>query len=141
MAKKKVETFSTFEKRKNSPTNHIAKNLSDDTNKHDIIQANRCKWKDTCNKPFTIRIEQVFRCSLKTTSHIKIKCYLRRNSEEEKLCCYHLKSKKRRMIVGSIANKYKKCLYVRYQKELCSKVKLTSGKYWQDIVIKKREFC
>ena len=34
MAKKKVETLSTFEKQKNSLTNHIAKNLSYDTNKH-----------------------------------------------------------------------------------------------------------
>ena len=34
VAKKKVETLSTFEKQKNSLTNHIAKNLSYDTNKH-----------------------------------------------------------------------------------------------------------
>ena len=45
VAKKKVETLSTFEKRKNSLTNHIAKNLSYDTNKHDIIQTSTCKWK------------------------------------------------------------------------------------------------
>ena len=42
---KKVETLSTFEKRKNSLTNYIAKNLSYDTNRHDIIQTNTCKWK------------------------------------------------------------------------------------------------
>ena len=42
-AKKKVETLSTFEKQKNSLTNHIAKNLSYDTNKRDIIQTNTCK--------------------------------------------------------------------------------------------------
>ena len=90
------------------------------------------------NKPFTIRTEQIFRCSLKTTQLIKIKHYLQRNS---KLCCYHLKSKKRRIKVDFIANKYKKCLYVHYQKQLYVKVKLTRGKYCQDIVIKKREFC
>ena len=43
VAKKKVETLSTFEKGKNSLTNHIAKNLSYDTNKHDIIQTSTRK--------------------------------------------------------------------------------------------------
>ena len=43
VTKKKVETLSTFEKRKNWLTNHIAKNLSYDTSKHDIIQTNTCK--------------------------------------------------------------------------------------------------
>ena len=38
MAQEKVETLSTFEKRKNSLTNHITKILLHDTNKHDIIQ-------------------------------------------------------------------------------------------------------
>ena len=46
---------------------------------------------DSCNKPFPIRIEQIFRSSLKATWFIKIKHYLRRNS---KLCGYHLKNKK-----------------------------------------------
>ena len=46
---------------------------------------------------------------------IKIKHYLQRNS---RICCYHLKRKKRRMMVGFIASKYKKCLYVLYQKQL-----------------------
>ena len=45
VAKKKVETLSTFEKRKDSLANHNAKSLSYDTNKHDIIQTNTCKWK------------------------------------------------------------------------------------------------
>ena len=45
VGKKEVETFSTFEKRKNSLTNHISKNLSYGINKHDIIQTNKCKWK------------------------------------------------------------------------------------------------
>ena len=68
---------------------------------------------------------------------IKIKLYLQRNSL---LCCYHLKRRKRRMIVGFIASKYKKCLYVLYQKQLYIKVKVARRKYCQDIVIKKREF-
>ena len=45
VGKKEVETFSTFEKRKNSLTNHIAKNLSYGINKHDVIQTNKSKWK------------------------------------------------------------------------------------------------
>ena len=40
VAKKNVETLSTFEKWKNLLSNHIAKTLSCDTNKHDIIQTN-----------------------------------------------------------------------------------------------------
>ena len=43
VAKKKVETLSTFEKRKDALANHNAKSLSYDTNKHDIIQTNTCK--------------------------------------------------------------------------------------------------
>ena len=45
VGKKEVETFSTFEKRKNSLTNQIAKNLSSGINKHDVIQTNKSKWK------------------------------------------------------------------------------------------------
>ena len=96
--------------------------------------------KNSCNNPFIIRIEQIFRCSLKTTQLIKIKHYLQRNS---KLCCYHLRSKKCRMMVGFIPNKYKKCLYVQkcLYEQLYIEVKLTRAKYCQDIVKKKREFC
>ena len=64
---KKVETFSTFEKRKNSLTNHITKKLSYDTNQHGIAQSNIWKWKKLIKKPLTIHIEQIFRCYLKTT--------------------------------------------------------------------------
>ena len=110
-----------------------------------MIQTSMISFKQThanennsCNKQFTIQIEQIFRCCLKTTQLINIKHYLQRNS---KPCCYHLKSKERRMIVGFIANKYKKCLHVNYQKQLYIKIKLTRGKHCQDIDIKKREFC
>ena len=125
MAKKKVETLSTFEKRKNPLTNHITKNLSYDTNKHDIIQKTHVNENNSYNKPFTIRIEQIFRCSLKTTYLIKIKHYLQKNSK----LCYHLKRKKRRAIVGFIACKYKKSLYAHYRKQLYIKVRLTRVKY------------
>ena len=64
------------------------------------------------NRPFTIRIEQIFRCSLKATQFIKIKHHLQKNSKP----CYHLKRKKLRTIVGFIASRYKKCLYVHYRK-------------------------
>ena len=47
----------------------------------------------------------------------------------EKLCCYHLKRKKLRMMVNFIANMYKKFLYLHYQKQLYIKVKVTRGKY------------
>ena len=40
-------------------------------------------------------------------------------------------------MVDLIANNYKKCLYVHYQKQLFIKVKLTRGEYCQDIAIKK----
>ena len=40
-------------------------------------------------------------------------------------------------MVDLIANNYKKFLYVRYQKQLFIKVKLTRGEYCQDIAIKK----
>ena len=112
-----------------------------------MTQKNMISFKQThanennsSNNPFTIRIEQIFRCSLETTQLIKIKHYLQRNS---KLCWYHLRSNKCRMIVGFIASKYKKCLYVQkcLYEQLYIEVKLTRGKYCQDIVIKKREFC
>ena len=91
------------------------------------------------NKSFIIRIEQIFRCSLKTTQlYMKINHYLQRNS---KLCRYHLKRKKRRTIVGFTANKYKKCIYVHYQKQLYIKVTLTRGKYCRDIIIKNENFA
>ena len=74
------------------------------------------------NKPFTVQIEHIFKCSLKTKHFIKIKHYLQRISKT----------------VGFIAIKYKKCLFVHYQKQLTNiKFKLTKGKYYQDIVIKK----
>ena len=60
---------------------------------------------------------------------MKIKYYLQRNS---KLCCYHLKCKKRRMIVGFTTNKHKKCINVHYQKQLYIKIMLTRGKYCQE---------
>lgn len=40
-----------------------------------------------------------------------------------------------------IANKYKKCLDVHYQKKLYTEVKLSRGEYCQDIVVKKLKFC
>ena len=72
VAKEKVETLSTLEKRKNSLTNHIAKNLSYDKFCH-MTQTNMISLKQahangnySYNKPSTIRIKQIFSCSLKT---------------------------------------------------------------------------
>ena len=41
------------------------------------------------------------------------------------------------MIVSFTENKYKKWIYVHYQKQLYIKVMLKRGKYCQDIVVKK----
>ena len=77
-----------------------------------MTQANMISFKQThangnnsYNRSFTIRIEQIFWCFYKTQTtqlFMKIKHYLQRNS---KLCCYHLKCKKHRMIVGFTTNK------------------------------------
>ena len=56
-------------------------------------------------------------------------------------CCYPLKHKKCRMIVGFIVSKYKKCLYVLCQKQFYIKVKVTIGKYCKDFVIKNKNFA
>ena len=65
--KKKVETLSTFEKRKNLLIIALPKTCN-------MTQTNMISFKKThviennsYNKPFTIRIEQILRCSLKTT--------------------------------------------------------------------------
>ena len=77
-----------------------------------MTQANMISFKQThangnnsYNRSFTIRIKQIFWCFYKTQTtqlFMKIKHYLQRNS---KLCCYHLKCKKHRMIVGFTTNK------------------------------------
>ena len=71
VAKEKVETLSTLEKRKNSLTNHIAKNLSYDkfchmTQTKMIFKQAHANENNSYNKPSTIRIKQIFSCSLKT---------------------------------------------------------------------------
>ena len=98
-----------------------------------MTQTNMISFKQTqangnnsYNRPFTIR-----RTNIQVFLENNV-VYQNQTLSSEKL--------QRRMMVGFIANKYKKCLYVHYQKQLPIKVKFTKGGYCRDIVIKKREF-
>ena len=81
VANQKVETLSTFENRKTREPIKLLKLCH-------VTQTNMISFKQTnanrnnsYNKPFTIRIGQIFICSLKTTLLIKIKHYLQKNSQ------------------------------------------------------------
>ena len=135
---KRSRNISTFEKRKNSLTNHITKKLSHDKNKHGIFQSNTWKWKKL--------IQETTHNTHWTNIHVLLENYIAYQNQtlsSEKLqdLLLSLKAQKTQMMVGFIANKYMKCLYVHYQNQLYIKIKAKRRKYCQDIVIKKREFC